>query len=45
MRRGIELRAVASNPQQPTFTGVAPVTIGERLGWIAEQPMRAERPQ
>jgi len=45
MRRRIEVRAIAPDPQQPTFTGVVPVTMGERLGWLAEQPMRSERPQ
>lgn len=45
MRRKIDTRVIALDPRQPAFTGVAPVTMGERLGWLAEQPLRAERPQ
>lgn len=36
---------IAPDPKQAMFSGVAPVTIGERLGWLAEQPLRAQRPQ
>ena len=31
--------------RQPSFNGVAPVTVGDRLGWLAEQPLRSDRPQ
>jgi hypothetical protein len=28
------------DPDQITMAGVAPVTMGERLGWLAQQPMQ-----
>ena len=38
---------VAPNPDQIMMAGVAPVSMGERLGWLADQPMQprhAQRP-
>ena len=35
------------DPDQMMIDGVAPVSMGERLGWLADQPMhprRAQRP-
>ncbi|NVD27007.1 hypothetical protein HUO14_03675 [Parasphingorhabdus flavimaris] len=34
-----------SDPDQMMLGGVAPVSIGERLGWLAEQPMQPHREQ
>lgn len=34
-----------SNPDQMMLGGVAPVSMGERLGWLAEQPMQPRRAQ
>ena len=33
------------DPDQLIMAGVAPVTIGERLGWLANQPMQPRRQQ
>lgn len=33
------------DPNQIMLTGVAPVSIGERLGWLANQPLQPKRPQ
>ena len=33
------------DPDQIMMDGVAPVSMGERLGWLAEQPMRSRREQ
>ena len=33
------------DPDQIMMAGVAPVSMGERLGWLAEQPMRSRREQ
>ncbi len=30
-------------PDQIMLTGVAPVSMGERLGWLANQPMKPKR--
>ena len=30
----------APDPDQIMMAGVAPVSIGERLGWLADQPMQ-----
>lgn len=38
-------RAVPADPMQALFAGVRPVTVSERLSWLAQQPMQAERPQ
>lgn len=33
------------DPNQITMAGVAPVTMGERLSWLATQPMQPSREQ
>jgi hypothetical protein len=33
------------DPDQIMLTGVAPVSMGERLGWLANQPMQPKRVQ
>ena len=33
------------DPAQMTIAGVAPVSMGERLGWLANQPMQPRRKQ
>lgn len=33
------------DPDQMMLGGVAPVSTGERLGWLAEQPMQPRRVQ
>ena len=33
------------DPDQMMMAGVAPVSMGERLGWLANQPMQPRRPQ
>jgi hypothetical protein len=33
------------DPDQIMMTGVAPVSMGERLGWLANQPMQPKRVQ
>ena len=33
------------DPAQIMMAGVAPVSMGERLGWLANQPMQPRRPQ
>lgn len=33
------------DPAQIMMAGVAPVSIGERLGWLANQPMQLKRHQ
>lgn len=33
------------DPGQIMMTGIAPVSIGERLGWLANQPMQPKRAQ
>ena len=32
-------------PAQIMMAGIAPVSLGERLGWLAEQPMQPRREQ
>lgn len=44
-RRSVRIAAPA--PDQVMMAGVAPVSMGERLGWLAVQPLqpgRAQRP-
>ena len=31
------------DPDQIMIAGVAPVSVGERLGWLANQPMQPRR--
>ena len=33
------------DPTQIMMAGVAPVSMGERLGWLAAQPMQPKRQQ
>ena len=33
------------NPDQIMIEGIAPVSVGERLGWLAAQPMQPRREQ
>ena len=33
------------DPDQIMMAGVAPVSMGERLGWLASQPMQSRRAQ
>ena len=33
------------DPDQLMMAGVAPVSMGERLGWLANQPMQPRRAQ
>jgi hypothetical protein len=33
------------DPDQIMMAGVAPVSVGEQLGWLANQPMRPRRAQ
>ena len=35
----------APDPYQIMMAGVSPVSMGERLGWLAEQPMQPRREQ
>ena len=35
----------AADPDQIMMAGVAPVSMGERLGWLAAQPMQPRREQ
>lgn len=38
---------IPADPDQIMMAGVAPVSMGERLGWLANQPMQsrwAQRP-
>ena len=34
-----------SDPNQMMIDGVAPVSMGEQLGWLAEQPIQPRRAQ
>jgi hypothetical protein len=36
---------MAPDPDQIMMAGVAAVSIGERLGWLANQPLQPKRPQ
>ncbi|MEP7348496.1 MAG: hypothetical protein ABI668_00940 [Sphingorhabdus sp.] len=41
-----DLRTVTPpDPDQIMMAGVAPVSVGERLGWLANQPMQPNRAQ
>ena len=45
MKRKALPTVAAPDPDQITMTGVAPVSMGERLGWLAGQPMQPRREQ
>ena len=34
------VQVAAADPDQIMMAGVTPVSMGERLGWLAEQPMQ-----
>jgi len=34
-----------SDPDQVMIAGIVPVSMGERLGWLAAQPMQPRREQ
>jgi hypothetical protein len=36
---------VPPDPAQIMMAGIAPVSMGERLGWLANQPMQPRRAQ
>lgn len=36
---------VISDPDQMMIAGVQPVSLGERLSWVARQPMQPKRAQ
>ena len=36
---------VASDTDQIMITGIEPISMGERLGWLANQPMQPKRTQ
>ena len=40
MKRKDLPKIIPPNPEQMMIDGVAPVSVGERLGWLAEQPMQ-----
>jgi hypothetical protein len=39
------VRVAAPNPDQMMIAGVAPVSMAERLDWLAAQPMQPRREQ
>lgn len=45
MTRKSKVPIVLPDPDQITMAGVAPVSMGERLGWLAAQPMQPRREQ
>lgn len=45
MKRKGSSRVAASDPDQMMMAGVKPVSLGERLTWAAQQPMRPKRAQ
>lgn len=44
-RTRAKVQIAASDSDQRMIAGVAPVSLGERLGWLAAQPMQARRKQ
>ena len=45
MKRKDLSQIAAPDPDQIMMAGVAPVSMGERLGWLAAQPMQPRREQ
>lgn len=45
MKRKSVSQIAAPDPDQIMMAGVAPVSMGERLGWLAAQPMQPRREQ
>jgi hypothetical protein len=45
MKRKVISSVALPDPDQETFVGVSPVSLGERLAWAAQQPMQPKRAQ
>ena len=45
MKRKTLPKITAPDPDQIMMAGVTPVSMGERLGWLAAQPMQPRREQ
>lgn len=45
MPRKPKVQIALPDPDQIMMAGVAPVSMGERLGWLADQPMQPRREQ
>jgi hypothetical protein len=45
MKRSTLLQIMPPDPDQIMMAGVAPVSVGERLGWLTAQPMQPRREQ
>ena len=45
MKRAVMVKITMPDPDQIMIAGVAPVGIGERLGWLTKQPMQPRREQ
>ena len=45
MKRKALLKITPADPAQIMLADVAPISIGERLGWLADQPMQPRREQ
>jgi len=45
MKRKDLPKIAVPDPDQIMMAGVAAVSVGERLGWLAEQPMQPRREQ
>lgn len=45
MPRKPKTQIALHDPDQITMAGVPPVSMGERLGWLAAQPMQPRREQ
>lgn len=45
MKRSRPPSVALPDPDQIVMDGVAPVSMGERLGWLAAQPMQPRREQ
>ena len=45
MKRKDRASVTPPDPDQIMIAGIAPVSMGERLGWLAEQPMQLRRAQ
>ena len=45
MKRKDLREIIPPDPDQMMIDGVAPISMGERLDWLAEQPMQPRREQ
>ncbi len=45
MKRKLLPAITPPDPDQIMIAGIAPVSMGERLGWLAAQPMQPRREQ